>query len=361
VIILGLETSCDETACAVVENGTTILSNVVASSQDIHAKYGGIIPENAAREQAKAMIPVLKEALALSAVEGSTIDAIAVTVGPGLIGSLLIGVETAKALAFAWNKPLVPVNHLVGHIYANWLKPENSENSESQKIRRSDRSENLKLQNSEFSDRPSFPNIVLLVSGGHTELILMTGHGKFEYLGGTRDDAAGECFDKGARLLNLGYPGGPAISAAADESRIKNQESGIKLPRPMIYDKGFDFSFSGLKTAVLNLTANRSPLNASAVAYELQEAITDVLVAKTLRAAQNFKVKNILLAGGVVANKKLREKFQFQISNFKFQIKLCVPPPSLCTDNAAYIASAAFFNYHPVPWQKVDADPSLDI
>ena len=238
MIILGLETSCDETACAVVENGTTILSNVVASSQDIHAKYGGIIPENAAREQAKAMIPVLKEALALSAVEGSTIDAIAVTVGPGLIGSLLIGVETAKALAFAWNKPLVPVNHLVGHIYANWLKPENSENSESQKIRRSDRSENLKLQNSEFSDRPSFPNIVLLVSGGHTELILMTGHGKFEYLGGTRDDAAGECFDKGARLLNLGYPCGPAISAAADESRIKNQESGIKLPRPMIYDKG---------------------------------------------------------------------------------------------------------------------------
>ena len=339
MIILGLETSCDETACAVVSNGTVILSNVVASSQDIHAKYGGIIPENAAREQVKSIIPVIKEALLKSEIRDpkSEIDALAVTVGPGLIGSLLIGVETAKALAFAWNEPLIPVNHLVGHIYANWLEP---------------RTQNLE---------PSFPALVLLVSGGHTELILMKGHGKFEYLGGTRDDAAGECFDKGARLLNLGYPGGPAISAAADESRIKNQESGIKLPRPMIYDKGFDFSFSGLKTAVLNLTANRSPLNASAVAYELQEAITDVLVTKTLRAAQKFKVKNILLAGGVAANKRLREKFQSIIHNSKFIIQLRVPPPSLCTDNAAYIASAAFFNYHPVPWQQVDADPSLDI
>ena len=340
MIILGLETSCDETACAVVSNGTVILSNVVASSQDIHAKYGGIIPENAAREQVKSIIHVIKEALLKSEIRDpkSEIDALAVTVGPGLIGSLLIGVETAKALAFAWNEPLIPVNHLVGHIYANWLEP---------------RTQNLE---------PSFPALVLLVSGGHTELILMKGHGKFEYLGGTRDDAAGECFDKGARLLNLGYPGGPAISAAAEKFEIRNSKFEIKLPRPMINSKDFDFSFSGLKTAVRNLVTNPlTPYPANLLAFELQEAITDVLVTKTLRAAQKFKVKNILLAGGVAANKRLREKFQSIIHNSKFIIQLRVPPPSLCTDNAAYIASAAFFNYHPVPWQQVDADPSLDI
>lgn len=299
--ILGIETSCDETAAAVVENGIKIISNVVASSQGIHAKYGGIIPEKAAREQVKTIIPVIKESLVCD------IDAIAVTVGPGLIGSLLIGVETAKALAFAWNKPIVPINHLVGHIYANQIK---------------------------------FPAIVLIVSGGHTELVLMTDHGKFKWLGGTKDDAAGECFDKCARILNLGYPGGPAIE--------KNAIAGnITLPRPMINTKDFDFSFSGLKTAVANL---KEP-NKNWVAYELQEAITDVLVKKTLMAAEKYKVKNILLAGGVAANKRLREKLPQA---------LC-PPINLCTDNAVGIASAAFFNYKPVPWQEVDADPALDL
>lgn len=304
--ILGIETSCDETATAVVENGTKIISNVIASSQDIHAKCGGIIPEKAAREQVKSIIPVIKEALVCE------IDAIAVTVGPGLIGSLLVGVETAKALAFAWNKPLVPVNHLVGHIYANWL-----------------------------SSSPKFPALVLIVSGGHSELVLMTDHGKFKWLGGTRDDAAGECFDKCARLLDLGYPGGPAIEMAA----IKNNV--CKLPRPMINDKSFDFSFSGLKTAV----ANSKEPDKNFLAYEVQEAVTDVLVKKTLMAAEKFKVKNILLAGGVAANKRLREKLP----------QALVPPFNLCTDNAAYIASAAFFNFYPVTWEKVDADPSLDI
>lgn len=319
--ILGIETSCDETAAAIIQDGTKIISNVVASSQDLHAKYGGIIPDKAAREQLKSMLPVIKEAMV------ADFDAIAVTVGPGLIGSLLIGVETAKALAFAWNKPLIPVNHLVGHIYANWLG----------------------------DSSPEFPALILLVSGGHSELILMTGHGKFRYLGGTRDDAAGECFDKGARLLNLGYPGGPAISAAAEQFSISNSQFSIKLPRPMINDKSFDFSFSGLKTAVRNLV---DP-NPQECAFELQEAITDVLVSKTLKAAEKFKVKNILLAGGVAANKRLREKMITAAGEKKLPVM--IPEFKLCTDNAAYIASAAFFNYNPVPWQKVDADPSLDI
>ncbi|MEK7565779.1 MAG: tRNA (adenosine(37)-N6)-threonylcarbamoyltransferase complex transferase subunit TsaD, partial [Patescibacteria group bacterium] len=232
--ILGIETSCDETAAAIVRDGTKLISNIVASSQSMHAKYGGIIPEQAAREQIKAMIPVIHEALV------TDIDAIAVTVGPGLIGSLLVGVETAKALAYAWNRPIIPVNHLIGHIYGNWID----------------------------TPPPKFPALVLLVSGGHSELILMTDHGKFKYLGGTRDDAAGECFDKCARLLNLGYPGGPMVEKNAVSKNL------TPLPRPMIKEKSFDFSFSGLKTAVLN-RKNEDP---QGLAYELQEAITDVLV-----------------------------------------------------------------------------------
>lgn len=347
--ILGIETSCDETAAAVVQDGTKIISNVVASSQAMHAKYGGIIPEKAAREQGQAMVPVLNEALSQLSVLGyrfsdkslpvnrftggqeaenrkrktdnriPLIDAIAVTVGPGLIGSLLVGVETAKALAFTWGKPIVPVNHLVGHIYGNWLTDK----------------------------MPEFPALVLLVSGGHTELILMKGHGGLKLLGGTRDDAAGECFDKCARILNLGYPGGPAIEKAAIAGKIS------PLPRPMINDKNFDFSFSGLKTAVLY----RKNENPSYLAWELQEAVTDVLVAKVLKAAQKYSPKSILLAGGVAANRRLREKMQLHIA----RCTLHIPPVMLCTDNAAYIASAAYFNYQPIPWKKINADPSLNL
>ncbi len=325
MLILGIETSCDETAAAVVKDGITLMSNIVASSQAIHAKYGGIIPEKAAREQIKSIIPVINEAIQADRNTGlQAIDAIAVTIGPGLIGSLLVGVETAKTLAYVWKVPLIPVNHLVGHIYANWLV-----------------------------SKPQFPALVLLVSGGHSELILMTDHGKFKYLGGTRDDAAGECFDKCARLLNLGYPGGLAIEKAA----IKNDL--YKLPRPMIDDKSFDFSFSGLKTAVsrLSLDSRFKIQDSGYLAYELQEAITDVLVTKTRKAAEKYQINNILLAGGVAANKRLREKFQILDSKFK----IYVPDFSLCTDNAAYIASAAYFNYKPVPWEKVQADPSLAI
>lgn len=305
--ILGIETSCDETAAAIVEDGTKIISNVVASSQSMHARYGGIIPDKAAREQLKSILPVLQEALT------KPVDAIAVTIGPGLIGSLLVGVETAKALALAWNKPIIPVNHLVGHIYANWLG----------------------------ATLPNLPALALLVSGGHTELILMKDHGQFKIVGSTRDDAAGECFDKCARLLNLGYPGGPAIEKAALAGKI------TPLPRPMINEKGFDFSFSGLKTAV----ANRRQENPQHLAFELQEAITDVLVAKTLLAAEKFKPKSILLAGGVAANRRLRTKFP----------QPRFPAVNLCTDNATYIASAAFFNYHPISISKIDADPGLEV
>jgi N6-L-threonylcarbamoyladenine synthase len=335
MLILGIETSCDETAAAVVRDGTQILSNVVASSQQMHAASGGIIPENAAREQIKAIIPVIKESLAIS---HSSLDAIAVTVGPGLIGSLLVGVETAKTLAYAWNRPIVPVNHLVGHIYANWLLP----------------TTNYQL--------PTFPALILLVSGGHTELILMKDHGEFSLLGGTRDDASGECFDKCARLLNLGYPGGPAIEAAASQQSTVNSQQSIKLPRPMINSKNFDFSFSGLKTAVANLTRTYN-LEPSHCAFEIQEAITDVLVAKAIRAAEKYAVNNILLAGGVAANKRLREKFKEKLAtSYELQAtSFFVPEFRLCTDNAAYIASAAFFNYHPIPWQDIQADPGLTI
>lgn len=365
MIILGIETSCDETAAAIIEDGTSILSNVVASSMEKHSQTGGIIPEVAAREQVKCMIPVLEEAIKQpSNITIKMIDAIAVTIGPGLIGSLLVGIETAKTLAFVWNKPIIPVNHLVAHLYANWLT-DNQQQTTDNKV-------------------PEFPAIALVVSGGHTDLVFIKSHQEIEWIGGTRDDAAGECFDKSARLLGLGYPGGPAIAAAAEKfpalpagRQIPNSKFQIKLPRPMLHEDNFDFSFSGLKTAVLkevrrlNLEANshlppqnpasQFPPLISALAYELQEAITDVLVVKTIKAAEKYQVKSILLGGGVTANQKLREKMQLEIRNSKLEINLFIPPSKLCTDNAAYIASRAYFNYRPVPWSKIIAEPGLTI
>lgn len=315
--ILGIETSCDETAAAVVKDGIKILSNVVASSVEIHQKTGGIIPEVAAREQVRCIIPVIKEALT------SKIDAIAVTIGPGLIGSLLVGIETAKTLAYVWKKPIIPVNHLQAHLYANWLE----------------------------NKKPQFPTIGLVVSGGHTDLVLMKDHGKLKWLGGTRDDAAGECFDKTARLLGLGYPGGPAIEKTAQ----KGNPQAFDLPRPMIKQKNFDFSFAGLKTAVLRVTKEqKTKIKKEDLAASIQQAIIDVLVEKTVRAAEKYRVKSVLLAGGVAANRRLREKM-------KLEINLFVPPPKLCTDNATYVASCAYFNYQPISWQKIKADPGLSI
>jgi N6-L-threonylcarbamoyladenine synthase len=331
--ILGIETSCDETAAAVVENGTKILSNVVASSADMHIKTGGIIPENAARQQIKSIIPVISSTLEKANTTKKDIDAIAVTYGPGLIGSLLVGIETAKTLSLLWQKPIVPVNHLVAHIYANWLTEK----------------------------APKFPVLALVVSGGHTDLVLMKKHGEIKWIGGTRDDAAGEAFDKSARLLGLPYPGGPSISKEADKYLSKHPKEKLQLfPRPMIGDDNFDWSFSGLKTAVLNET-KEGIADQEKTAAEVQEAIVDVLVKKTLKAVEKYNPKSLLLAGGVAANKRLREKFESEIKSQKLKIDFFVPPVKLCTDNAAYIAGAAYFNQSPLPWQKINADPQLTI
>ncbi len=369
MIILGIETSCDETAVAVVKNGEEILSSVVASSEELHKKTGGIIPEVAAREQIKCIISVIGEALKDTRIlryldikkekkkdpsilvfqYPNIIDVIAVTVGPGLIGSLLVGVETAKTLACVWKKPIMPVNHLQAHLYGNWIE--------------------TKKQRNKKTEKPGFPAVGLVVSGGHTDLVLIKGHGEIKWLGGTRDDAAGECFDKCARLLGLPYPGGPVIAAEAAKLTTYNLQltTNFKLPRPMIDTKDFDFSFSGLKTALINKVKSLKSedqfnnLTIGQLAFEVQEAITDVLVEKTIRAAEKCKVKTILLAGGVAANEKLREKMELRIMNNELRIDFFVPAPELCTDNAAFVASCAYYNYKPKPWQEIRANPSLAI
>ncbi|MFH1832620.1 MAG: tRNA (adenosine(37)-N6)-threonylcarbamoyltransferase complex transferase subunit TsaD [Candidatus Levyibacteriota bacterium] len=370
MLILGIETSCDETSAAIVEDGTKVLSNVISSSLPLHVKTGGIIPEVAARQQIKYIIPAINQALLDAFDVGSEkwdldvlksrnldvknsrskishlsrliskIDAIAVTVGPGLIGSLLVGVETAKTLAYVWKKPIIPVNHLIGHIYANFV----SEIS------------NFKFQISNSSI--TFPALVLIVSGGHTDLLLMKNHEKLKWLGGTRDDAAGEAFDKIARLLGLPYPGGPIIEQKAKNGNPK----AFNFPRPMIDSNDFDFSFSGLKTAVLRETKTIKQLSNETIANlsaSTQQAIVDILVAKTLKAAKEYNVKSILLSGGVSANDKLREQFQLDARRYLLDANIFYPDKKYCTDNAAMIASAAFFNYKPLDWRKITANPEL--
>lgn len=341
--ILGIETSADETAAAIVENGTKILSNVIASSAEIQSKTGGIIPENAARQQIKYIIPVLSETL--KKYTWQKIDAIAITVGPGLIGSLLVGVETAKTLSYLTNKKIIPVNHLVGHIYANWL-----ETGDKSKVTR------IRL--------PKFPALALVVSGGHTDLIQMKNHGKVTWIGGTRDDAAGEAFDKGGRLMGLPYPAGPVISILAEKYRNENPDTVLNLlPRPMIKTDSFDWSFSGLKTALIKFTTetNQFKIPTERLAAEVQEAIADVLVDKTMRAIQKYRPRSFLLAGGVAANTRLREKLKSKIDLLYLDVDFRVPIPELCTDNASYIASFAYFNFKPISWEKLIASPSISI
>lgn len=326
--ILAIETSCDETAAAVVEDGLTVLSSVVASSHEMHEKYGGIVPEVAARKQLECIIPVISEAL--PGLNFKNVDAIAVTIGPGLIGSLLVGVETAKTIAYVTGKPIIPVNHVLAHMYANFI--------DSKKI--------------------EFPAISLVVSGGHTELYLMKNEKELTWLGGTLDDAAGECFDKAARLLGFGHGGGLAIQNAASQCQMLNAKWPIKLPRPMLDKKNeLNFSFSGLKTAILREVNKLKELNQFSentvlqLSYEVQEAITDVLVKKTIRAAQAFQAKSILLSGGVAANLRLREKLPSAI----------VPPIELCTDNAVYIAAYAYFRGQKKDWKTITALPDLSV
>lgn len=364
MVILGIETSCDETSVAIVEGKKDFVemkANIIASSLEIHAKTGGVIPENAARAQLKFMLPVLTQALnktfGLSAENISSVppplDAIAVTYGPGLIGPLLIGVETARTLSYVWNKPVIPVNHMMGHIYANFIS-----------------------QDQKSIDLPEFPLIALVVSGGHTDLLYMKKHGHIQVLGGTRDDAAGEAFDKIGRLLGLPYPAGPVIEERAKSGDVKR----FNFPRPLLGKKNYDFSFSGLKTAVLREVLkynsqikvnNLNPVKTDNIGKTLndqvvndisagmQEAAVCVLVRKTLRAAVEFSVKSILLSGGVASNQSLRDSFQKEITKQKINAKLHFPPKILCTDNAAMIASAAYFNYSPVGWEDLTANPEL--
>lgn len=369
--ILGIETTCDETSVSIVEDGKHVLSNIIATSIDLHIKTGGIIPEQAARRQIESMIPVLNEAIVAAFPKEPTtnhqqlisnhIDSIAVAYGPGLIGSLLVGVETAKTLSYVLNKPLIPVNHLIAHIYANWIEP----------------LADYRLQSTEnavaSSQRAiSFPALALVVSGGHTDLVFMKSHTDIEWISGTRDDAAGEAFDKTARLLDFPYPGGIHLSRAADEyiSQIPNsqfQELDL-FPRPLSEDeKTLDWSFSGLKTAVLREMERAKTIEQLSnetiqqYAAEIQEAIVDSLVDKSLKAAQKYKPKSFIVGGGVSANKRLREKLRNGIDGLRLGIGFFAPEPKYSTDNAAAIATCAFYHNQTKPWQEVDAKPNLTI
>ena len=359
--ILAIETSCDETAAAVVEDGVKIISNVVATSAEVHKKYGGVVPEIAAREQLHYILPVLKESLSPFSkdqnigyrnVVENHIDAVAVTVGPGLIGSLLIGVETAKTICFITKKPIIPVNHVLAHMYANFVEHEQQMDTQFPK------------SNNQFMKEISFPVISLVVSGGHTELYLMKSVKELQWLGGTLDDAAGEAFDKTARLLGFENRGGIAIQDAAQLFHQHPTTYNFKLPRPMMHEDNLHFSFSGLKTAIVREWGKYESHNADliqAFAHEVQESITDVLVAKTLKAVHEYKAKSILLSGGVAANIRLRNKFMTAIETLNAKVTFHVPPIPLCTDNAVYIASYAFFRGKKTHWKKIEAMPDMDI
>lgn len=395
MVILAIETSCDDTCIAILKIKDLrfkILSNIVSSQVKIHAKYGGVYPTLAKREHQRNLPIVLRKSLKEAGFEISksqfpNIDLIAVTVGPGLEPCLWTGVNFANDLSKMWKKPIIPVNHIEAHIFANFLS----------KV-----SKNFQFSISNF--QALFPAICLIVSGGHTQLILMKDFGKYKILGETRDDAAGECFDKTARILGLGYPGGPAIAAEAAKFRIQNSKPStraklgagpvpqqklrfgagfkIQLPRPMIHQKNYDFSFSGLKTAVLYDFKNQPPKFRKspkenlrfptgqakeyirAMASEIQQAIIDVLIKKTIKAAEEFKVKSIILGGGVVANEELRKQFNYKLKTINSKLKFLVPPKNLCTDNAVMVAVAGYFHYLKgkiKDWEYIKVDANLRI
>ncbi|MFV0485002.1 MAG: tRNA (adenosine(37)-N6)-threonylcarbamoyltransferase complex transferase subunit TsaD [Candidatus Saccharimonadales bacterium] len=343
MIILGIETSCDETAAAIIKDGKEILSNIVVSQIDIHAVYGGVVPEIAARSHIEAILPVIHQALEKANLTWKDVDAIAVTHTPGLLGSLLIGTLAARTLSVLHNIPLYPTHHLKSHIYANWLAGD---------------------------EKPEFPLIALVVSGGHTQLIHMTRHNHFDIIGTTRDDAVGEVFDKVAKILGLPYPGGPSIAKAA----LAGDPNAYKLPIPKV--DGYDFSFSGLKTAVLRAIQKELNVPISAPSHSLAAQLTDrqkndfaasfqktaiaTLLQKTEKAIQEFQPKSLVLAGGVSANQYLREALENKISQ-ENSLQLFCPPISLCTDNAAMVASAAFFSINdgqtPTDPYELDISP----
>jgi N6-L-threonylcarbamoyladenine synthase len=318
VRILAIETSCDETACAILENGRALVTSVVASQMDIHARYGGVFPEVASRQHVLSITPVIEQALAQAGITLNDVEAIVVTRGPGLPGSLVVGLNAAKGLALGLGKPLVGVNHLEGHIYSAWLHDAAEQNP---------------------PPAPQFPLMALLVSGGHTELNLMRDHLDYQRLGATLDDAAGEAFDKVARLFKLPYPGGPMIE---QEARNGNP-AAFNFPRAWL-EGSYNFSFSGLKTAVLRevrrLEAANQPLPVPDLAASFQAAVIDVLYTKTMQAARQHNVKEIVIGGGVSANLALREAFQAQN-----EFKVHIPPLKYCTDNAAMVAAAGYYRY----------------
>ncbi len=324
-LILGIETSCDETAAAVVADGTRVLSSVVSSQVDLHARYGGVVPEVASRAHVELLTPVIAQALVEAGVAQDEITAVAATHGPGLVGSLLVGVSAAKALALVWDRPFVAVNHLEAHLYASFLEEPDLE----------------------------MPLVVLLVSGGHTMLVLMRGHGDYEILGSTMDDAAGEAYDKVARMLGLGYPGGPAIDRLAMDG-----EPTIAFPRPVI-DDGYRFSFSGLKTAVVNHVRKNPDAPVADVAASFQEAVVDVLVTKARRAATAHRATGLVIGGGVAANSRLREAMLDAC--MEDDLRAFLPSRSLCTDNAAMVAAVGWWRFHADGPSALDvgADPNL--
>ena len=326
--VLGIETSCDETAAAVVADGHHVLSSVVSSQVDLHAAFGGVVPELASRAHVELLTPVVAEAMLEAGVDGGDVGAVAATVGPGLVGSLLVGLSAAKALALVWNVPFVGVNHLEGHIYAAFLEEPGLEP----------------------------PLVVLIVSGGHTLLVAMEGHGRYRLLGTTLDDAVGEAYDKVARFLGLGYPGGPAI----DRLALEGDPTAIAFPRGLL-NEGYDFSFSGIKTSVVNYVRKHPDVTTADVAASFQEAVVDVLVTKAQRAAAEVGARGIVLGGGVAANSRLRERI----------LDACIadglhgflPSRSMCTDNAAMIAAAGWWRLRsdgPTPL-GVGADPGLGL
>ena len=329
---MGIETSCDETAVAIIRNGREIASNVVASQIESHKRFGGVVPEIASRHHVEQITIVLEEALKQANIEYSDLDAIAVTEGPGLVGALLIGVNAAKAISFAHGIPLVGVHHIAGHIYANRLVEE-----------------------------MEFPLLSLVVSGGHTEIVYMKEHGHFEVIGETRDDAAGEAYDKVARILSMPYPGGPHIDRLAHQG-----EPTLTLPRAWLEEGSYDFSFSGLKSAVINTVHNAEQrgetIKPEDLAASFQQSVIDVLVTKAVKATKEYKVKQLLLAGGVAANKGLRAALE-EAFRGKAEVKVIIPPLNLCTDNAAMIGAvgSVMFEKGIRSTMALNANPGLDI